>query len=38
MGMKGKKGFPEDSINFVKLGERLSEAIITASECLIVAL
>jgi hypothetical protein len=30
------KGFPEDSINFVKLGDRLSEAI-TASECLIVA-
>jgi hypothetical protein len=34
-GHEGKKGFPEDSINFVKLGE--TEAIITASECLIVA-
>jgi hypothetical protein len=26
---KGKKGFPEDSINFVKLGDR-SEAIIAS--------
>jgi hypothetical protein len=31
-GTKGKKGFPEDSINFVKLEETPSEAIITASE------
>jgi hypothetical protein len=36
-GAKGKKGFPEDSINFVKLGDRLSDAIITPSEWLIVA-
>jgi hypothetical protein len=31
-GVKGKKGLLEDSINFVKLGDKLSEAIITASE------
>jgi hypothetical protein len=30
--VKGKKGFSEDSINFVKLGDKFSEAIITASE------
>jgi hypothetical protein len=36
--MKGKKGLPEDSINFVKLVDRFSEAIINASECLIEAL
>jgi hypothetical protein len=30
--MKGKKGLPEDSINFVKLGDTCSEAMITASE------
>jgi hypothetical protein len=32
LGTKGKKGFPEDSINFVKLEETPSEAMITASE------
>jgi hypothetical protein len=31
-GVKGKKGLPEDSINFVKLEEIVGEAIITASE------
>jgi hypothetical protein len=32
LGAKGKKGFPVDSIYFVKLEERFSEAIMTASE------
>jgi hypothetical protein len=30
--MKGKKGLPVDSINFVKLEDTSSDAIITASE------
>jgi hypothetical protein len=35
--VKGKKGFPEVSINFVKLGDRFSDAIIIPSEWFSVA-